>query len=54
MTYCCPVWNAYASLDVNAPAVLTYGARPEGMQALRAWLTGEAGAGGHLPFTLPA
>lgn len=48
------LWNAYAILDVDAPAVLTYGARPEGVGALRAWLAGEAGAPGQLPFTLPA
>ena len=39
-----------AALDVDAPAALTYGFRPEARAALVAWLRGEAGAPGRLPF----
>lgn len=44
------LYNPYAALDVNAPAVLTYGFRPEARAALVAWLRGEAGIPGRLPF----
>nr|WP_102125483.1 glycoside hydrolase family 3 protein [Deinococcus planocerae] len=45
------LYNPYAVLDVPAPAVLTYGFRPEARAALVAWLRGEAGAPGRLPFS---
>lgn len=44
------LYNPYAALDVEAPAALTYGFRPEARAALVAWLRGEAGAPGRLPF----
>jgi len=44
------LYNPYAVLDVDAPAALSYGFRPEGRAALVAWLRGEAGAPGRLPF----
>ncbi|WP_345451686.1 glycoside hydrolase family 3 protein [Deinococcus aluminii] len=44
------LYNPYAAVDVKAPAVLTYGFRPEARAALVAWLRGEVGAPGRLPF----
>ncbi len=44
------LYNPYAVLDVPAPALLTYGFRPEARAALVAWLRGETGAHGRLPF----
>ncbi|WP_345461633.1 glycoside hydrolase family 3 protein [Deinococcus carri] len=44
------LYNPYAVVDVEAPAVLTFGFRPEARAALLAWLRGEAGAPGRLPF----
>jgi beta-N-acetylhexosaminidase len=44
------LYNPYAALDVDAPAVLTFGFRPEARAALLAWLRGEADAPGRLPF----
>ncbi|EYB67720.1 beta-N-acetylhexosaminidase [Deinococcus phoenicis] len=44
------LYNPYAVLDVDAPAVLTYGFRPEARAALLPWLRGEAGGPGRLPF----
>nr|WP_034387620.1 glycoside hydrolase family 3 protein [Deinococcus sp. YIM 77859] len=44
------LYNPSAVLDVQAPAVLTYGFRPEARAALVAWLRGDAGAPGRLPF----
>ncbi|GAA0521805.1 beta-N-acetylhexosaminidase [Deinococcus depolymerans] len=44
------LYNPYAALDVDAPAVLTFGFRPEARAALLAWLRGEARAPGRLPF----
>ncbi|WP_343216708.1 glycoside hydrolase family 3 protein [Deinococcus aestuarii] len=45
------LYNPSAVLDVPAPAALTYGFRPEARAALVAWLRGEAGAPGRLPFS---
>lgn len=44
------LYNPYAVLDVDAPAVLTYGFRPEARAALVAWLRGGTSAPGRLPF----
>lgn len=46
------LYNPYAVLDVEAPALLTYGFRPEARAALVAWLRGEVGAEGVLPFSV--
>lgn len=35
------LWNPYAVLDVDAPAIITFGYRPEGIQALSRVLRGE-------------
>lgn len=40
------LWNPYAVLDVDAPALLTYGVRPEALDALEGWLAGEVTAEG--------
>lgn len=45
------LYNPYAVMDVDAPAVLTYGFRPEARAALLGWLRGEAGLPGTLPFS---
>ncbi|MFC4639352.1 beta-N-acetylhexosaminidase [Deinococcus hohokamensis] len=45
------LYNPYTALDVDAPAVVTYGFRPEARAALLAWLRGEAPLSGRLPFT---
>ncbi|GAA5437594.1 beta-hexosaminidase [Deinococcus aquaticus] len=44
------LYNPYAALDVDAPALLSYGFRPEARRAVVAWLRGEATAPGTLPF----
>ncbi|MEF2279513.1 glycoside hydrolase family 3 protein [Deinococcus sp. YIM 134068] len=44
------LYNPYAVLDVDAPAALTYGFRPEARAALQAWLGEEGGLPGTLPF----
>ncbi|GGL73629.1 hypothetical protein GCM10010840_09620 [Deinococcus aerolatus] len=45
------LYNPYAVLDVDAPALLAYGFRPEARAAVVGWLRGGAGANGTLPFT---
>lgn len=47
------LWNPYAVLDVNAPALITYGYRPEALDALTRCLAGEFTPGGRLPVPLP-
>lgn len=44
------LYNPYAALDVDAPALIPYGFRPEGRAAVLAWLKGEGTAPGTLPF----
>ncbi|MFC4425361.1 glycoside hydrolase family 3 protein [Deinococcus navajonensis] len=44
------LYNPYAVLDVDAPAVVTYGFRPEARAAVLAWLRGELLPSGRLPF----
>ncbi|WP_338030609.1 beta-N-acetylhexosaminidase [Deinococcus ficus] len=44
------LYNPYAALDVQAPAVVTFGFRPEARAALLAWLAGDSAARGQLPF----
>ncbi|WP_291424517.1 glycoside hydrolase family 3 protein [Deinococcus sp.] len=43
------LYNPYAVLDINAPAVLTYGFRPEARRALIGWLRGERQLPGQSP-----
>lgn len=44
------LWNPYAALDVQAPALLTYGFREGALKALRAWLEGRLEAQGEWPY----
>lgn len=44
------LYNPYIALDVDAPAVLSYGFRPEARRALIGWLSGEVELNGQLPF----
>ncbi|ULH14269.1 beta-N-acetylhexosaminidase (plasmid) [Deinococcus sp. KNUC1210] len=46
------LYNAYSVLDVDAPALVSFGAAPAALDAVMAWLRGEVQAGGTLPFTL--
>ncbi|WP_424952516.1 beta-N-acetylhexosaminidase [Deinococcus sp.] len=47
------LYNAYSVLDVPAPALLSFGAQPEALEAVVDWLRGEVQAGGTLPFPGP-
>nr|WP_034417223.1 beta-N-acetylhexosaminidase [Deinococcus frigens] len=44
------LYNPYAVLDVDAPALLAYGFHPEARAAVLAWLRDEVEATGKLPF----
>ncbi|HET6568860.1 MAG TPA: beta-N-acetylhexosaminidase [Rhodothermales bacterium] len=44
------LWNPYTVLDVPAPALITYGFRPEALEAVVSWLKGEVDATGQLPI----
>ncbi|PNY83122.1 beta-N-acetylhexosaminidase [Deinococcus koreensis] len=44
------LYNPYTVLDVDAPALITYGFRPEARAAVLGWLRGEVEAPGRLPF----
>jgi beta-N-acetylhexosaminidase len=46
------LWNPYAVLDVDAPAIITFGYRPEGIEALLHVLRGESKVTGTLPIKL--
>jgi len=46
------LWNPFAAATVPAPALLSYGFRAEALEAVRAWLRGEAEARGRLPAPL--
>ncbi|CAN5514460.1 hypothetical protein BH24DEI1_BH24DEI1_05340 [soil metagenome] len=48
------LWNPYAACDVDAPALLSYGFRPEALAAVVAWLLGREEASGRLPVSLDA
>ena len=47
------LYNPYAVLDVDAPAVLSYGFRPEARAAVLGWLRGERGLPGEVAFLAP-
>ncbi|GGK89785.1 beta-N-acetylhexosaminidase [Deinococcus radiotolerans] len=44
------LYNPYAALDVDAPALITYGFQPEARQSILSWLRAERRATGTLPF----
>ncbi len=46
------LWNPYAVLDVDAPAIVSYGFRPPAVNAVIRILRGEASARGQLPIRL--
>jgi len=43
------LWNPFQALDFGAPALITYGFAEPALQAVMAWLKGEAEATGHCP-----
>ncbi len=43
------LWNPYAALDVDAPALISYGYRPEALSAVARCLAGDLKATGRLP-----
>lgn len=43
------LWNPFQSLDIDAPALLTYGFAAPAIDAARAWLAGEVSAAGRIP-----
>ena len=43
------LWNPYQALDIDAPAVMTYGFAPPALEAVNAWLLGAVEAGGRCP-----
>ncbi|MEW6761140.1 MAG: glycoside hydrolase family 3 protein [Pseudomonadota bacterium] len=43
------LWNPYQALDFAAPALMTYGFAPPALEAVVAWLAGEAEAPGRCP-----
>jgi beta-N-acetylhexosaminidase len=49
------LWNPFQTLDIAAPAVVTWGYADGALDALRAWLEGRAEAAGHapVPFVAP-
>ena len=47
------LWNPYNVADVPAPALVAYGFRPEALDAVLAWMAGEAQAPGRLPIEMP-
>ncbi|WP_407572583.1 beta-N-acetylhexosaminidase [Deinococcus altitudinis] len=44
------LYNAYSMLDVPAPALLSFGAQPEALEAVVEWLRGEVQVSATLPF----
>lgn len=43
------LWNPYQALDIDAPALMTYGFAPPALEAVNAWLLGEIDATGRCP-----
>lgn len=48
------LYNPFTAFDVNAPALLAYGFRPEARAAVWDWLQGRLTANGQLPFNAPS
>ena len=46
------LWNPFTVLDVEAPALVTYGYRPEALAAVAAWMKGQVQATGTFPVAL--
>jgi beta-N-acetylhexosaminidase len=43
------LWNPYQALDINAPALMTYGFAAPALEAVNAWLSGALEAQGRVP-----
>jgi len=43
------LWNPYQALDIDAPALMTYGFAPPALEAVNAWLAGSIEAEGRCP-----
>ncbi len=43
------LWNPYQALDIQSPALMTYGFAAPALEAVNAWLSGELEATGHCP-----
>jgi beta-N-acetylhexosaminidase len=43
------LWNPFQALDIDAPALLTYGFAPPALEAIADWLTGKIEARGKCP-----
>jgi len=43
------LWNPYQALDIDAPALMSYGFAPPALEAVNAWLAGRIEAGGRPP-----
>jgi beta-N-acetylhexosaminidase len=43
------LWNPYQALDINAPALMTYGFAAPALEAVNAWLSGDLEAQGRVP-----
>lgn len=43
------LWNPFQTLDIQAPALITYGFAPPAIEAVAAWLAGKAEATGYVP-----
>lgn len=48
------LWNPYTVLDVPAPALISYGFRPEALEQVVAWMDGRQKAAGSLPIDIRA
>lgn len=46
------LWNPFHMLDIQAPALITYGFAVPAIAAVRAWLAGEVGAQGNIPVDI--
>jgi len=48
------LWNPFTVLDVNAPALVSFGYRPEALDAVVRWMKGEVQATGRFPVDVAA
>jgi beta-N-acetylhexosaminidase len=43
------LWNPFQTLDIDAPALITYGFAPPAIEAVASWMRGEIQANGQVP-----
>jgi beta-N-acetylhexosaminidase len=43
------LWNPYQALDIQSPALMTYGFAAPALEAINGWLSGALQATGHVP-----